>query len=69
MIEVHCDICGKEIGIVSDKRFILTALQCTGIELRANTVKTIYKSEDVCEECVYSINTYIGQLKRKLKGR
>ena len=54
---VLCDICGKQIDPILDKRYKLTAT--------LDTSETIYNCDDVCEECIDSINEHIAQLRRK----
>jgi len=52
MTKVFCDVCGKQINASCDK-YRLTADRATGI---------VYRSNEVCGECIEKINDYIARL-------
>lgn len=61
MVKTFCDICGREIDKLENE----FKLECAVLNDDSQQYDYVYKDENVCEDCIVSINNYISQLKLK----
>ena len=56
MVKVFCDICGSEIH-KDEKEY---KLECLKLDKNTEQYDYVYKSENVCHNCIVDINNFIA---------
>lgn len=55
MVKTYCDICSREINKLENE----FRLECAVLNDDSQQYDYVYKDENVCEDCIHSINNFI----------